>query len=233
VDNLFTNDPSVTNTLLDASNTIKALTSWSNTIFAGDGKDTIIGNKGNDTIIGGKGNDTIGGGFGTDTFVFGVNLAQNGLDYVDALPGAIRESGEGLKTDGDILNFGMFFGGYDYNPAAPSDLQDVFTSNVEKIVISEGDVIRLVDIARGENILTESGLSKALNDAAGEYSNINMFGNKAIIITANTKADGDGFKDANNYVFLATKVGGSIAVELVGITDKVDISAWTSDNFLV
>jgi len=188
-------------------------------LTGGAGRDVLYGGDGNDTLSGGLGNDLLSGGAGADTFVFAATAVSNGADTLSGLV---------IGNSGDVLDFSAFAIDGDATASAPDVLSAVLTANPGLASDVAGSIVRLVDIAGGQNITTASGLNVAL--ASGEYANINMAnGSKALFITSAT----NGATDAD-YLFYASSDGsGAITTVLVGTATNVDIDSYIAANFLI
>jgi Ca2+-binding RTX toxin-like protein len=182
--------------------------------------DTLVGGGGNDTLIGNQGADILSGGAGVDTFLFADNGAGNGKDTITDLA---------VSAGGDVLEFTNF--DIDRNnsagPLLPA-LDPVYKVNPDAPVDIAGKIIRLVDIAGGQDITTEAGLQTALA-TGGEYANLDMTARKAVIITSAT----DG-ADVNRIFFADAGTTGVINISLVGTTtNTVDINGYVAANFVI
>lgn len=200
------------------ANTNPAQTRGMDLIMA-DGADTITGSRFNDTIEAGAGNDNITGGNGADTFVFASSATGNGTDTItDFIVG----------TGNDVLNLSAF--GIDGNTGAQVPvLGAVQTAAPAAASNVNGTIVRLVDIAGGQNITTAAGLTTAVA-INGEYANINMTASsKAIFITSATNG-----ADADFVFYAESNSEGTITATLVGtLTNAVDIDNYVAGNFLI
>ncbi len=184
----------------------------SDVLVGGADTDTLRGGDGNDVLAGGAGNDGLTGGEGRDRFVFEALAITNGADV-------LTDFAAGASTDtepADQLDLRAFLGG------SPAVLTSVITSNpllsggllgIGAIGLNiQNQVVRLIDIAGGQNLPNAAGLNAALG-AGGEYSNVDMAANsRAIIITAVNENLG------NKYLYYATPDDSRvITTTLVGV----------------
>lgn len=184
-----------------------------------DGADSVTGSSLNDTIDAGAGNDTLSGGNGADTFVFASSASNNGTDTItDFIVGA----------GNDVLNLSAFGIDSVAGAQAPS-LGAVLTASPVAASNVNGTIVRLVDIAGGQDITTAAGLTTAVA-INGEYANINMTASsKAVFITSATNG-----ADADFVFFAESNSEGTITATFVGIlTNAVDIDNYVAANFLI
>lgn len=204
-----------------AAQSVNLIGGAGNDVFVGGAQnDTLTGNLGADTITGAIGNDTINLAItstlaadinaSTDTVRFGATAAANGVDTINGFKTGAVAAG------GDVLDFstGTFFGAgaaldatvYAANPGAAT-------------AIAVNTVVRLVDIAGGQDISTAAGLTTALT-AGGEFANINAGGaGSFVFLTAANAA-------ATSYnVFYATAAAAGDAFAGVTLVGTVNADA--------
>lgn len=199
--------------------TVNGSAAGAETLIGSAGNDSMAGLAGTDAITGGAGNDSLTGGADADVFVFAATAAGNGQDtFTDLVVG----------NAGDVLDFSAFAIDGNATATAPGALDPVDTMNPAAADNVSGVIVRLTDIAAGQDVTTAAGLTAALA-AGGEYANMDMTANaKAVFITAAAAAAG------TNYIFFATSnAGGDITAVLVGVTNNLMIGDYVAGNFLI
>lgn len=183
-------------------------------VIGGDGNDFLSGGPGNDTLGGSKGTDTIRGDEGFDRIFFEASRTANGVDEI-----------LDFKTLEDLLVFWPFsrqLRGLDASPGGSSF--DAFTA--DRHVNIGNRMVKLVDIAGGQNITTAQGMSDALSDS-GEYGLLVLFPSYKAVIFAASSSSATSFS-----VFYATGATSAAAdgprVELVGHVDFAPGSNFSS-----
>lgn len=169
----------------------------------------IFASKGSSFIIGTVSSDRIYLGAKTDTVVF-----------LDLTPSDFIYNFKTGATAGDVLDL----------IATAGTLKDVLSANLEDPTEADANaIIRLVDIAGGNDITTEAGLKAALND--GEYDNIDSnFDEAYTFVTAGSASS------TTLYVFHATADsdddGVFDAIKLVGVVEATGaLSTLVAGNF--
>ena len=178
--------------------------------FGGD--DVLDGGTEGDQLVGGLGNDTLTGGAYRDIFSFGPSGAINGVDHIlDYNPG-----------ERDFLSFAGVWGfttilvQRDAAPGSGTSF-DAFTANPGGSFRINRQLIKLVDIAGGQDLSSAGGLSAALANG-GEYSNLDLNNDyqRAVVYTASSNA-ATSFNVF--YVIGPSNNAGGPAVDLIGMVD--------------
>lgn len=181
-------------------------------ITGGFGDDTLDGGSEGDQLVGGPGNDILTGGLYRDIFSFGPSGAINGVDHIlDYNPG----ERDYLDMMGP-LQFSSILIQRDAKPGSGTSF-DAFTANPSSPFLINRQIIKLVDIAGGQDVTSEGGLRSALANG-GEYSNLNLNNDyqRGVIYAASSNA-ATSFKVF--YVVGTSNTAGGPSVDLVGMVD--------------
>lgn len=181
-------------------------------LTGGFGDDTLDGGSEGDQLVGGPGNDILTGGLYRDIFSFGPSGAINGVDHIlDYNPG----ERDYLDMMGP-LQFSSILIQRDAKPGSGTSF-DAFTANPSSPFLINRQIIKLVDIAGGQDVTSEGGLRSALANG-GEYSNLNLNNDyqRGVIYAASSNA-ATSFKVF--YVVGTSNTAGGPSVDLVGMVD--------------
>jgi hypothetical protein len=159
------------------------------TIRAGSGGSSIVGTEGADNIFLGAGKDTVA-----------FDTSIDATTKTDAIFNFTAGAGK------DVLDIA----------STVTTLDAVLSANPAATAVGSGEIVRLVDIAGGDDLTTVAGLVNALG--AGEYSNVDIAdGSHVTVLTAaSTQA-------TTFYVFDINDTGSdgitAADVKLVGIVN--------------
>jgi hypothetical protein len=190
-------------------------------LLGGFGDDVLDGGSEGDQLVGGPGNDTLTGGLYRDIISFGPSGAINGVDHIlDYNPG----ENDLLDLTGP-LQFISILVQRDAHPGTGTSF-DAFTANPGGSFKINRQLIKVVDIAGGQDVTSAAGLRSALANG-GEYSNLDLNNDyqRGVIYTASSNG-ATSFKVF--YVVGTSNTAGGPSVDLVGIVDLAP--GWTFGN---